>query len=477
MPSSRQLAAIMFTDIVGYTSLMGRDEQKAFDILKKNREIQKPLIKRYNGTWIKELGDGMLASFNTVTDAVFCAAAIHQACSAVGDIKLRIGIHLGEVIFENNDIFGDGVNIASRLQSIADPGEILVSEAVYANIKNKKEFTVEFFREETLKNVEAPVKIYSIRMETDSDTTSSADAYQKSLRRKGNLFNEKKRILFMLGLISLLAIGSFFYFRNKDKNKTAETVESKSTDKSIAVLPFTNMSNDPAQDYFAGAMMDEILNHLFKIGGWRITSRTSSMSYKGSNKTMKEIANELGVANLLEGSVQKEGNRIRIRVQLIDGKTDEHLWGETYDREFKEVFAIQSDIAQKVASELKINIDPDVKQRIEASPTQSIEAYTLYLQAKNIPGKSSKIALEKAIDLDSNFADAYTELAYYWLLQGTWFGDLRSEQVLLRAMPLLQKALQINPDLASAHYHMANLQLWYRWDFDAVEKEYKKVLQ
>jgi adenylate cyclase len=141
MTQSRQLAAIMFTDIVGYTALMGKDEQKAFEILKKNREIQKPLIKRYNGTWIKELGDGVLASFNTATDAVFCAAAIHQACRTFEDLKLRIGIHLGEVIFENNDVFGDGVNIASRLQAMASIGSTWVYEAVYKNLVNKKEVT------------------------------------------------------------------------------------------------------------------------------------------------------------------------------------------------------------------------------------------------------------------------------------------------------------------------------------------------
>jgi adenylate cyclase len=208
---------------------------------------------------------------------VLCAAAIHKACIAVDGLQLRIGIHQGEVVFEDHDVFGDGVNIASRLQAIADPGEILVSEAVYTNIKNKKEFVAEFFGEETLKNVEAPVKIYRIRMETDSDSTSTADAYPKSIRRKGKLFNEKKLILFILGFISLLAVGSFFYFKNNDKNKNTETVEPKDTEKSIAVLPFTNMSNDPAQDYFADAMIDEILNHLFKIGGWRITSRTSVM--------------------------------------------------------------------------------------------------------------------------------------------------------------------------------------------------------
>src|SRR4029453_703152 len=159
MAQSRQLAAIMFTDIVGYTALMGQDEQKAFELLRKNRAIQKRLINHHNGTWIKELGDGVLASFHTVTDAAFSAAAIHQACTAVEGLKLRIGIHLGEVIFENNDVFGDGVNIASRLQAMASIGSTWVSEAVYKNLVNKKEITSEFVKEETLKNVKEPVKV------------------------------------------------------------------------------------------------------------------------------------------------------------------------------------------------------------------------------------------------------------------------------------------------------------------------------
>src|SRR5688572_5742550 len=159
---SRQLAAIMFTDIVGYTALMGSDEKKAFELLKKNREIHKPLIKQYHGTWIKEIGDGVLASFHTVTDAVFCAAAIHQACNTIDGLQLRIGIHLGEVIFEDHDVFGDGVNIASRLQAMASIGSTWVSEAVYKNLVNKREITSEFIKEERLKNVTEPVKVYEI---------------------------------------------------------------------------------------------------------------------------------------------------------------------------------------------------------------------------------------------------------------------------------------------------------------------------
>src|SRR5688572_7489870 len=165
MSQSRQLAAIMFTDMVGYTALMGKDEKKAFELLRKNRDIQKPLIKCYNGTWIKELGDGVLASFHTVTDAVICAAAIHKACSIIDGLQLRIGIHQGEVVFEDHDVFGDGVNIASRLQALAPIGGTFVSEAVYKNVSNKKEFITEFIREENLKNVSESVKIYEIKVE------------------------------------------------------------------------------------------------------------------------------------------------------------------------------------------------------------------------------------------------------------------------------------------------------------------------
>ncbi len=260
----------------------------------------------------------------------------------------------------------------------------------------------------------------------------------------------------------------------------------KSGTKSIAVLPFDNLSNDPNQEYFSVGMMDEILNHLYKIGNLKVTSRTSSMSYKGSKKTLKEIATELDVAHLLEGSVQKDGNRIRIIVQLIDGKTDEHLWSETYDKEFKDVFGIQSDVAQQVAAILKIKIDPDVKRRIELLPTQNTEAYDLLLRSRNAPtvavstfGKNYERVklLEQAIALDPNFAEAYSDLATYWIYRGAYFGDLRADEVLRKALPLTQKALEINPDLASGHRNLALISLYYIWDFAQVETEYRKIRQ
>ncbi|HEY5918762.1 MAG TPA: adenylate/guanylate cyclase domain-containing protein, partial [Chryseolinea sp.] len=351
MSSTRQLAAIMFTDIVGYTALMGADEQKAFQLLQKSRQLQVRLVDQNNGRWIKELGDGALTSFITASDAVRCAVSIQQECSSIPNLKLHIGIHLGEVMFENGDVFGEGVNIASRLQALASVGEILISESVYLNIRNKKEFVIEFYREETLKNVASQVKLY--RVKTSSMAIEDANGFS-TIRQKGTGLKQKNIAVFLFVCFVFL-IAAIVYFNNSDKGKTQENAPIN-IEKSIAVLPFENMSNDQQQEFFANGITDEILNHLFKIGGWRIVSRTSTMAYKGSKKTTKEIANDLNVDHLLEGSVQKEGNRVRIRIRLINGRTDEQLWGDNYEIDYKEVFAIQSEIAQKVAAQLNVKI-------------------------------------------------------------------------------------------------------------------------
>lgn len=481
MPSTRQLAAIMFTDIVGYTALMGKDEEIAFNILHKNRQIQKPLIEHYNGRWIKELGDGVLASFPTASEAVLCATKIQNQCNAVNEFKLRIGIHQGEVVFEEADIFGDAVNIASRIQALAPVGGIWVSQTVYHDVANKQGIATKFIKEVRLKNVQEAVRIYEIQIagSGSTETTQLAKSFYFPLQRR--LFKPGRRMLIIFMVLIAAAIGYFFYNASmKSQTETLHASAAEANDKSIAVLPFVNMSNDPQQEYFAEGMMNEVLNHLFKIGGLRITSRTSAMAHKGTKKTVKEISRELGATNLLEGSVQKEGQKIRIRIQLIDGKLDKQLWGETYEREFKDVFAIQSDIAQKVAIALKAQINPQVKKRIEFVRTTNTDAYNLYLQAiddKTVPFEKRKGILENVIKLDPGFADAYSELGLWWLFAGAHGGSVRSEDVLKNALPLLQKALQLNPDLAMGHRNLALADLWYKWDFKAVEKEYRKVIE
>ncbi len=475
MSSSRQLAAIMFTDIVGYTALMGRDEQKAFQLLKKNREIQKPLIKHFNGTWIKELGDGVLASFHTVTDAVLCSSAIHKACDSVDGLQLRIGIHQGEVVFENNDVFGDGVNIASRLQALAPIGKTWVSEAVYKNIVNKKEFITAFAGEETLKNVSGPVKIYEVNPADDS--LLQAD-YIHQIKKGADGRHRVKRII-ALAIVFLLAAGLVTYFlllkQKPDNHSGVDPV----IEKSIAIIPFRNLSNDPQQEYFVEGMMDEILNHLHKIGGLNVISRTSSMVYKDSKKTSKQIASELGVANLLEASVQKDGDHIRIIVQLINGKNDQHLWSNTYDNEFKDVFRVQSEIAQEIAASLKLKIDPATKSRIEHIPTKNIAAYNIYLQARERFLKESQRVelLNQVIALDSTFAPAYADLALYWIYRGSHGGDLNAKQALDSSRPLLKKAAQLDNNLSSVHAYLAMAHLWFEWNFEAAEQEWNKFFQ
>jgi len=226
MPQTRQLAAIMFTDIVGYTALMGNDEQNAFNILNKNRSLQKPIIEEFNGRKIKELGDGVMASFNTVSDAVNAAIKIQEACNASNEYQLRIGIHLGDVLFENDDVFGDGVNIASRIQSAAKPGTIYISDSVHHNVSNKKDIQTKFIKEETLKNVKEPIRIYEVIIPAGT---------------------------------------SFVVPAINNTNKT-------SPNNSVAVLPFVNMSNDPEQDYFCDGISEEIMNALAQLNNLRVRS-------------------------------------------------------------------------------------------------------------------------------------------------------------------------------------------------------------
>jgi TolB-like protein/class 3 adenylate cyclase len=321
MPQFRQLAAIMFTDIVGYTALMGNDEQKAFEYLKKNRDLQKPIIERSGGRWIKELGDGVMASFNTVSDAVTAAIKIQQECKAMNDFQLRIGIHQGEVVFEAGDIFGDAVNIASRIQSSAEPGCIYVSETVRDNVFNKKDVHTKFIKEQTLKNVKEPVRIYEV---------ITAEPFESTALPEHEPYRE---------------------FPGE----------------SIAVLPFVNMSNDPEQEYFCDGIAEEIINALAQLNNLRVIARTSAFTFKNKNVDAREIGKILNVKTLLEGSVRKAGKHLRITTKLVKVSDGSHLWSNRYDRELEDIFAIQEDIAGNVATSLRGVLTDKEKEAIKHS--------------------------------------------------------------------------------------------------------------
>lgn len=472
MLQSRQLAAILFTDIVGYTALMQENEQKAVALIKHYNAALNKTVETHEGKVLNYYGDGSLCTFPSATEAVNCAVELQKELQSDPNVPLRIGLHIGEIFFEDGKALGDGVNIASRIQSLGQANTILFSKEIFDKIRNHPEFKAVSLGHFDFKNVDEPMEVFALANEgLIVPKKEQMSGKLKEIKKKNSI----RRNIIIAASVLIIAIAAYFLYSKYSKR------ESNKVEKSIAVLPFKNLSADSSQEYFSEGMMDEILNHLYKIGGLNVISKTSSMTYKDSKKTINEIAEELGVGNLLEGSVQKDGNHIRIIVQLINAKTDDHLWAETYVREFKDVFAVQSDIAQQVASALKVKIDAGTKSRIEYIPTTNTSAYNLYLQSKEtfsrINDEDWKELLEKVTQLDSSFAPAYADLGFYWLIKGIYSGNLNATQVLDSALPLLNKAVLLDSNLASVHNYVAQAHLWYEWNFKATEKEWEKFFQ
>jgi len=560
MSQSRQLAAIMFTDIVGYTALMGKDSAKALELVRISKEIQKPLVEKHHGQWLKEMGDGALVKFGTALDAVNCAIDIQKTARAELDSKLRIGIHSGDITIENDDVYGDGVNVASRLESIADPGGIYISESIEKAFQGQTDVQGKYLGEIKLKNVAYGVRTYAVQgvglpipeVKDDKELSGQlwAEVQRRGVIQAGATYVVLSLLLILLlpyvssmvnlptwsstallsiliagfpvalylawnyerspegfvkttsqqswlnplspsqrkpftgtfiiaGLILVIAI-MFFYPRFQSSGLDSETsesiLESRVIDKSIVVLPFTNISNDPDQEYFSDGMMEEILNHLVKIEELKVISRTTAMRYKGTTKTLREIAQELRVATVLEGSVRKSGDHVRITVQLIQGDNDIHLWSESYDRELTNIFEVQSDVAQQIAAVLRAEVNPEVKLRIESQPTTNSEAYNLYLRSKTGPPESRIQPLKDVISLDPNFAPAYSALGTIYVSYGNFVGNLSAGDAVDTALPYLEKALELDKNDHEAYMGLANIALYYKWDFQEAGKNYSKAL-
>ncbi|HUH32375.1 MAG TPA: tetratricopeptide repeat protein, partial [Daejeonella sp.] len=373
----------------------------------------------------------VMASFSTVSDSVNAAMKIQEACKQSQEFELRIGIHLGEVVFEDNDVFGDGVNIASRIQAIAPPGEIYISESVYNNVSNKHGIVTQFVKQESLKNVKLPVKIYKIITSSDSSTSKVTDQAKKL------------------------------------------------PEKSIAVLPFVNMSNDPEQEYFSDGMAEEILSSLAHVKDLKVAGRTSSFQFKGKNIDLRIVGEELGVSTVLEGSVRKQGNRLRITTQLINVEDGFHIWSERYDREMEDIFAIQDEIALAITEKLKVTLLGNDRERITKTYTQNPEAYQLYLQGRfywnrrNEEGMKAAIRLfEKALEKDPDYALAWTGLADTYSLMGE-YTNISRRDLHPKQMAAVNRALEIDPDLGEAHISLATSLMLNDWDWVNSEKEFK----
>lgn len=434
MSQSRQLAAIMFTDIVGYTALMGNDEKNALLILNQNRQIQKPIIEEFKGRFIKELGDGTLASFNTVSDAVHAAIKIQKACHSAKVFQLRIGIHLGEVVFENDDVFGDGVNIASRIQAVAEPGSIYISESVYNNISNKPGIITSYVKQEMLKNVAEPVKIYSVLME------------------------------------------------DVMHGKENESKQSATSENSIAILSFVNMSNDPEQEYFSDGISEEIINVLAQLPNLKVAGRTSAFSFKGKHEDLRSIGKKLSVHHILEGSVRSSGVRIRITAQLIDVQSGYHLWSEKYDRVLKDVFEVQDEIARTIVEKLEISLGGKLVETKSREQTQKVEAYKHYLKGRDLVYKRGAYLFEalhhfqRALEIDSKYALAYAGLADTYTIL-CYYGLAEPQQAWPKAIENAKQALKYGPELAESNNCNAAVSMHHDWDWVKSKQQYLKALE
>ena len=466
MSQSRQLAAIMFTDIVGYTSLMGSDEEAAFDLLKKNRDLQLPLIEKHGGNTLKEIGDGILASFNSASDAVYCALEIQQYSQEHADLSLRIGIHIGDVVFENKDVFGDGVNIASRIQELAPVGGILVSEPVQRNVSNKKGVAAEYFGEKRLKGVAGPVKTYLVHVDSVKDDKTILVAEKKTgskpVTERSTSINSK--ILWILAPLILFGLGYFIYQGNSSSNiPTTNTETSASTsnpETSIAVLPFDNFSADKDENqHLCDGIMEEIINHLAKIESLVVRSRSSVEQYREDRPSTVVIGDQLGVSHLLEGSVQVIGGEMKVVVQLIEATGDRHIWQESYIQSLDNIFDVYEDIAQKVADQLAITLSQVEKRQIATIATDNTEAYELYLKAREDIGiwalardktyyLNAKQNLQRAASLDPNFAEAILTLASLYWQTRLYYPD---ESIIDSVLILSNQAIAIDSKSSQAY--------------------------
>lgn len=447
MQEPRHLAAILFTDIVGYTALMQQDEKKAVSVIRHYNAVLDACVSAHRGKVLNYYGDGSLCAFPSATEAVHCSIEIQKQLQTEPVVPLRMGLHIGEIFFENDKALGDAVNIASRIQSLGQANAILFSAEVKDKIKNYPEFKCASLGLFEFKNVDEPIEVFALANEGLAiPKRETMEGKLKSSYSKNNK-TDRKNLIIAAVVILLLASGFFLYsILNKKPRFTGK-------EKSIAVLPFTNMSSEKENEYFSDGMTEEITTQLSKIADLKVIARTSTMLYKDSKKSIKEIAEELGVASVLEGSVQKIGNEIRITAQLIDANTQEHIWAEKYDRNFKEVFAIQSEVAQEIAKQLNVRLTKDEKIRIEKIPTNNPEAYEYYLQGYQLHTNfyetrkmeyfdNSRAMFEKALVLDPGYALAHAGLAD---LYNTYTGAIKKDSLmLLLQMKEIEKAWEID---------------------------------
>ncbi len=485
MPPTRQLTAIMFTDIQGYTATMQQNEELAIKIRDRHREIFNRTTDKFNGRILQYFGDGTLSTFVSAIDAVNCAMEMQLAFQQDPVIPVRIGIHLGDVVLKDDEIIGDGVNVASRIESLAVPGSVFISDKVYDEIKNQSSIETQSLKTFELKNVDKPIEVFAISnkgfiipsAEEITGKTKEPTPEPGELAEKTQEIGHRKKITWIhhsiIGLL-VLVVGYFIFQSIFLSNRDKEQV-----DKSIAVLAFKNMSDDPGQAYFGDGISEEILNALVEVEGLKVAGRTSSFSFKGKEEDIRTIGKKLDVSLVLEGSVRKSGKRVRITAQLISVEDGYHIWSEQYDREYKDIFVIQEEIASYIVNMLKLKV---LKTEGKKQPTNNMEAYDFFLKGQyslSMDVKGSREALEyfqKAIDLDPDFALAYAGKGNAYL-NASAYGVMAVNEALPEARKAAKKSIFLDDEQAYGHEVLSYVYLFYDWDWEAAKSEYDKSLE
>ncbi len=508
MPTEeRKLAAIMFTDMVGYSALAQRDDKVALELLEEHRRLLREIFPRFHGTEIKTIGDAFLVEFGSALEAAQCAIEIQRTLAkrnhdVTSDrrIELKIGIHIGDVVHRDGDVYGDGVNIASRIEQLAGAGGICVSMDVERQIRNALEARFEKFGSADLKNIKLPMDVFRIVLPWES----SGKTERPRAPKKSQL---PLLAVAAVGVLVVLLFGWWFMQRSSRDHQNASTGSSnvmpaastKAPDqKSVAVLPFVNLSDDKGSEYFSDGVSEELLTVLQKIPGMHVAARTSAFSFKGKNATAQEIGQKLGVAHLGEGSVRKSGETVRIAARLTRADTGEELWSENYTRNLKDVFAVQTELAQTIVEQLRgrfggTDAGSTAKEKIQAEVqaaekggTKNVEAHQYYLQGRFFENRHSEksarealAAYQHAVALDPGFALAWAGVAQTHL----WFAGFSTEggqknfdAHLAAARDATARALSIEPNLTNGLLARASIETNFDFNWNAAAQTIRKAL-
>ena len=487
----RKLTAILSADVAGYSRLMGDDEEATVRTITAYREILTNLIQQHNGKVVDSPGDNLLAEFVSVVDAVQCAVAVQKEIKARNDelpehrkMEFRIGINLGDVIQEEDRIYGDGVNIAARLEGLSTPGGICISKTAFDHIESKLPYGYEFLGDQTVKNIAKPVGTYRVILEP---RVMLAEVEKE--KRVGIRIWKWAALAVVTILIIGAAVASIWSFYLRPSPPSAEFVSEKTVEivlpekPSIAVLPFVNVGDDPEYEYFSDGITEEIINNLSKVPQLFIIARNSVFTYKGTSVKVQQISRELGVKYVLEGSVRMAGDRVRITAQLVDATTGGHLWSERYDRDLKDIFSLQDEITMKILTAIRVKLTEGEQLRLYANDAENLDSYMKVLQGmayfyrfnweSNIQARR---IFEEAIALDTKNSGAYSCLGWTYIME-VWFGLVDSpEKSIEKAAELARKAQSLDDTMDFSYSLIANVYLIKRQYENAVAAAKRAVI-